>query len=260
MGLARTKNLSNLLVLLISFSCLEFGCAVDTITALQFIKDPEIKISSGGDFKLGFFSPRNSSYRYVGIWYAKLSESHVVWVANRDRPLKTSSGIRTISEDGNLVVLDEEKKIIWSSNVTNSVSNPSAQLLDSENLVLKENNTGSILRESFQHPSDSLLPNMKMITDTITSKNVQLTSWKRPFDPSVGAFFASIYLFNLPEMFIWNDSKPYWRSGPWNSRIFIGIPTMYSLYLDGFSLVDDKEGTFYFTFDFSNKSCYYIVP
>ncbi|KAG2685212.1 hypothetical protein I3760_10G113600 [Carya illinoinensis] len=254
MGLVRTRNLSYLLVLLISLSCLEFGCTIDTITAHQFIKDPEIIISNGGDFKLGFFSPSNSTYRYVGIWYAKVNASYVVWVANRDRPLKTSSGILTISEDGNLVVLDEEKRIIWSSNVTNSVSNPSAQLSDSGNLVLKENNTGSILWESFQHPSDSLLPKMKMITDTITGKNVQLTSWKRPSDPSVGAFFAGIYLFNLPEMFIWNNGKPYWRSGPWNSRKFIGIPTMYSLYLDGFSLVDDKEGTFYLTYDLSNNS------
>ncbi|XP_042946847.1 G-type lectin S-receptor-like serine/threonine-protein kinase At1g11330 isoform X2 [Carya illinoinensis] len=254
MGLVRTRNSSYLLVLFISFSCFEFRCAIDTITAHQFIKDPEIIISNGGDFKLGFFSPTNSTYRYVGIWYAKVSASHVVWVANRDRPLKTSSGILNISEDGNLVILDEEKKIIWSSNVTNSVSNPSAQLSDSGNLVLKENNTGSILWESFQHPSDSLLPKMKMITDTITGKNVQLTSWKRPSDPSVGAFFAGIYLFNLPEMFIWKDSKRHWRSGPWNSRIFIGIPTMYSVYLDGFSLVDDNEGTFYFTYDFSNNS------
>ncbi|XP_042946850.1 G-type lectin S-receptor-like serine/threonine-protein kinase SD1-13 isoform X5 [Carya illinoinensis] len=190
MGLVRTRNSSYLLVLFISFSCFEFRCAIDTITAHQFIKDPEIIISNGGDFKLGFFSPTNSTYRYVGIWYAKVSASHVVWVANRDRPLKTSSGILNISEDGNLVILDEEKKIIWSSNVTNSVSNPSAQLSDSGNLVLKENNTGSILWESFQHPSDSLLPKMKMITDTITGKNVQLTSWKRPSDPSVGAFFA----------------------------------------------------------------------
>ncbi|KAG2685192.1 hypothetical protein I3760_10G113300 [Carya illinoinensis] len=190
MGLVRTRNSSYLLVLFISFSCFEFRCAIDTITAHQFIKDPEIIISNGGDFKLGFFSPTNSTYRYVGIWYAKVSASHVVWVANRDRPLKTSSGILNISEDGNLVILDEEKKIIWSSNVTNSVSNPSAQLSDSGNLVLKENNTGSILWESFQHPSDSLLPKMKMITDTITGKNVQLTSWKRPSDPAVGAFFA----------------------------------------------------------------------
>ncbi|KAF5472071.1 hypothetical protein F2P56_008817 [Juglans regia] len=254
MGLVRTRNLSYLQVLLISLSCLEFGCAIDTITAHQFIKDPEIIISNGGDFKLGFFSSTNSTYRYVGIWYTKVSASHVVWVANRNRPLKTSSGILTISEDGNLVVLDEEKKIIWSSNVPNSVSNPSVQLLDSGNLVMKENNTGSILWESFQYPSDSLLPKMKMIIDIITGKNVQLASWKSPSDPSVGAFFAGIYFFNLPEIFIWKDGQPHWRSGPWNSRLFIGIPTMYSLYLDGFSLVDDKEGTFYFTFDFSNKS------
>ncbi|KAG2685204.1 hypothetical protein I3760_10G113400 [Carya illinoinensis] len=252
-GTCSNHKLVMFLVLLSSF-CLEFGHATDTIAAPNFIKDSETIISNDGEFILGFFSPVNSTYRYVGMWYAKVSASHVVWVANRDRPLKTSSGVLTISEDGNLVVLNEEKKIIWTSNVTNSVSNPSAQLLDSGNLVLKENNTGSILWESFQHPSDSVLPRMKMITDIKTGKNVRLTSWKRHSDPSVGAFFAASYLSNLPEMFIWNDSKPYWRSGPWNSQIFIGTPPMYSVYLNGFSLVDDKEGTFYFTYDISNKS------
>ncbi|KAG2685393.1 hypothetical protein I3760_10G123400 [Carya illinoinensis] len=111
-----------------------------------------------------------------------------------------------------LVVLDGEKKIIWSSNATNSISNRSARLLDTGNLILQENVTGSILWESFQHPTDSLLPKTKIITNVITGKNVQLTSWKSPSDPSVGTFSI------------------------------------------GYSLVDDKEGTFYFSFSFSNKS------
>ncbi|KAB1199487.1 hypothetical protein CJ030_MR0G022780 [Morella rubra] len=102
MALVRETNWSALLVLLSCF-CLEFGSAADTITAAKFIKDRETIISDGGDFKLGFFSPENSTYRYVGIWYAKIPIS-VVWVANRNKPLKNSSGILTISEDGNLVV------------------------------------------------------------------------------------------------------------------------------------------------------------
>ncbi|XP_059437188.1 G-type lectin S-receptor-like serine/threonine-protein kinase At1g11330 [Corylus avellana] len=253
MELVRNTNLSALLVLLSCF-CLQFGSATDTITAAKFINDSETIISNGGDFKLGFFSPPNSTDRYVGIWYAEISVFTVVWVANRNNPLKNSSGILTISEVGNLVVLDGQKKVLWSSNLTNSVVNSSAQLLDSGNLVLQGNTTGTFLWESFQHPSDTFMKNMKISTDVRTGKKVQLTSWKSPSDPSIGNFSAGIEVRNIPEIFIWNDSNTYWRSGPWNGQIFIGIPDMISVYLDGFNLVPDNDGTFYLSFSFSNDS------
>ncbi|XP_035545797.1 G-type lectin S-receptor-like serine/threonine-protein kinase At1g11330 isoform X2 [Juglans regia] len=254
MGLVRSMiNLSYFLVFLSSF-CLEFGHATDTITALNFIKDSETIISNGGRFVLGFFSPTNSTYRYVGIWYRRDSTTRAIWVANRNKPLKTTSGFLTIAEDGNLVVLDGEKTILWSSNVTSSVSNMSARLLDTGNLVLQENNTGLITWESFQHPSDSWLAEMKAGTNATTGKNVRLTSWKSPSDPAVGTFSAGTYSFDLPEAYIWNGSSPHWRSGPWNGMVFIGIPTMNGGYLDGINLVEDKEGSFYFAFDFLNKS------
>ncbi|XP_059436881.1 G-type lectin S-receptor-like serine/threonine-protein kinase At1g11330 [Corylus avellana] len=256
MGLVRNTNLSALLVLLSCFR-LEFGSATDTITAAKFINDSETIISNGGDFKLGFFCPPNSTDRYVGIWYAayaEISAFTVIWVANRNNPLKNSSGILTISEDGNLVVLDGQKKLLWSSNLTNSVGNSSAQLLDSGNLVLRGNTTGTIIWESFQHPSNIMIKNMKISTDVRTGKKVQLTSWKSPSDPSIGNFSAGLEVRNLPEFFIWNGSSTIWRTGPWNSRIFIGVPTKYSSYLEGFSVVDNKEGISYFTFSSSNES------
>jgi hypothetical protein len=168
----------------------------------------------------------------------------VVWVANRNNPLKNSFGILTISEDGNLVVLDGQKKVLWSSNLTNYVVNSSAQLLDSGNLVLQGNTTRTFLWESFQHPSNTFIEKMKISTDVRTGKKVQLRSWKSPSDPSIGNFSAGIDVRNLPKLFIWNGSRLYWRSGPWSSQVFIGIPNMYSVYRDGFTLVDDKEGTF----------------
>ncbi|KAF5475570.1 hypothetical protein F2P56_007364 [Juglans regia] len=253
MKLVQETELFRLLILLACF-CLEFGTAIDTITTTKFINDPETLISNSGEFKLGFFSPTNSTYRYVGIWYAKASASSVIWVANRNKPLKSLSGTLTISEDGNLVVLDEQKKIIWSSHVSGSVFNSSAQLLDSGNLVLQENKTKTIIWESFQHPTDTLVPKMKLSTNVRTSKKVQLTSWTNQSDPSIGTFSVGIDVFNLPELYIWNGSSRYWRSGPWNTRVFIGIPSMNSVFLDGFSLIDDQEGTFYFSFAFSNES------
>ncbi|RVW76134.1 G-type lectin S-receptor-like serine/threonine-protein kinase SD1-13 [Vitis vinifera] len=54
------------------------------------------------------------------------------------------------------------KEIFWSSNVSSAALNSSAQLLDSGNLVLQDKNSGRIMWESFQHPSNSFVQNMKL--------------------------------------------------------------------------------------------------
>ncbi|KAM4101896.1 hypothetical protein ACB094_05G180400 [Castanea mollissima] len=253
--------MSVLLVLLCCF-CLHSGSAIDTITSLQPIKDSDYIISNGSAFKLGFFSPVNSTKRYLEIWYNKKSVLPAQWVANREKPLNYSSGVLTISEDRNLVILDGQKEILWSSNVKNSVANSSAQLLDSGNLVLQESTTGTIVWESFQHPSDTLLQRMKFSTNVRTGEKVQFTSWKSPSDPSTGSFSSGIQpqTQGLVQAFIWKGGSPFWRNGPWNSRSFIGIPEMYSVYYDGFSLLEDQDGTYYFSFSYvANSSIHYVL-
>ncbi|KAL0012597.1 hypothetical protein SO802_007705 [Lithocarpus litseifolius] len=244
--------MSVILLLLFCF-CLDSGSATDIITSSQPIKDHDYIISNGSAFKLGFFSPVNTTNRYLGVWYNNISVFTVVWVANRQKPLMDSSGVLTITKDGVLVVLNGQKEVIWSSSVTNSVPNSSAQLLDSGNLVLKENTTGRVIWESFQFPSNTFLPKMKLSANVRTGKKVQITSWKSPSDPSIGIFSFGIQPLSLRQVFIWKDDSPYWRSGPWNGRIFIGIPDMYSAFLEGFSFVDDQEGNFHLTFNIAGK-------
>ncbi|OMO51100.1 S-locus glycoprotein [Corchorus olitorius] len=244
----------------LSCNCLNFGTALDTISLSKSIKDPEAITSRGDVFTLGFFSLANSTNRYVGIWYSKsIPEESVIWVANRDKPLKDESGVVMISENGNLVVLNGQKEVLWSSNVKVPVASVSAQLLDSGNLVLQDNNSSDGVRlwESFQQPSNAFVPTMKIRTNVRTGERVQLTSWKSPSDPSNGSFSIGLGILSIAQIFIWNNTRPYWRSGPWNGQIFLGIRVQrdYSFFLDGMNLVDDKEGSFYITYAAaSNKS------
>ncbi|KAK4588007.1 hypothetical protein RGQ29_019129 [Quercus rubra] len=198
--------------LLYALCCLflNLGVARDTISSFQSLKDPDYIISNGSAFRLGFFSPVNSTNRYLGIWYNKISVVNyfsVVWVANRERPLKDSSGVLTIYEDGNLVVLNGQEEILWSSNVSNSVPNSSATLLDSGNLVLQRDTTGAI----------------------------------SPSDPSIGRFSSGVIPQNISQGFIWKDGHPYWRTGPWNGQFFTGAQSRVLDYQRGYTLVYDKE-------------------
>ncbi|KAK8312333.1 hypothetical protein V6Z11_D01G033300, partial [Gossypium hirsutum] len=110
-----------------------------------YIRLPSSELDKGRSiFRLGFFSFANSTNRYVGILYNQIPVQTVVWVANRNRALKDSSGVLTISDDGNLVVSNGKAEILWSTNVTNLVPNATtAQLLDSGNLVLNNGDNGN---------------------------------------------------------------------------------------------------------------------
>ncbi|XP_023001213.1 G-type lectin S-receptor-like serine/threonine-protein kinase At1g11300 isoform X1 [Cucurbita maxima] len=238
---------SLLLLLSLTSFCSRFGFAGDMITSANFIKDPATILSNGSVFELGFFSPVNSTRRYVGIWFQKFSPQTIVWVANRDNPVKDTSGIFTISKDGNLVVLDSNNSILWSSNVSSSAirtDNTSAQILDSGNLVLKDSTSGVIIWESFKHPCDKFLTSMKIKTNTRTKEVVGYTSWNTPSDPSTGKFSFLLDVHDLPEAAILNGGDTYWRSGPWSGQSFIGIPEMNSVYLSGYNLaIEDQTYT-----------------
>lgn len=181
-----------------------------------------------------------------------MSESTVVWVANRNNPLTDSSGVLTISENDNLVVLTGQKQVVWSTNVSNIAFNSTAQLLDSGNLVLIDGDNKTVW-ESFQHPCNTLLQDMKLSTNQKTGEKVQATSWKSASDPSFGRFSCGVEPRNVTEVFMWEDNRPYWRSGPWNGQGFIGISRMASFFLNGFRL-EETDGTFDLFFSFANQS------
>ncbi|KAG8379210.1 hypothetical protein BUALT_Bualt07G0064900 [Buddleja alternifolia] len=207
--------------------------AIDTISVNQSIRDPEALVSNGQNFKLGFFSPGNgnNSYRYVGIMY-NLPLMTVIWVANREKPLTDSSGIVEISSDGNIVISNGENEIVWSSNISSPEANSSAQLLDTGNLVLYNSN-GGIIWESFQHASDSVIENMKILTSLSTNERNIPTSWRSSNDPGLGRFSVTIEPLEIPQCFVLKDGYPYWRSGPWNGQVFNGVPGMMSFYKRG---------------------------
>ncbi|KAL0363292.1 UNVERIFIED_CONTAM: G-type lectin S-receptor-like serine/threonine-protein kinase [Sesamum calycinum] len=241
--------LESLLVILL-IPCLVSCLETDTITGSLIIEDPDTIVSSGKVYRLGFFSPGNTTNRYMGIWN-DVSQTSIVWVANRDKPLiNDSSGTITVSEDGNLVLMSQQKEILWSSNVTNSSRNTSAQLLDSGNLVLRDNTNGRLLWESFRHPGDAFLPTMKVTDNVNTGERAVITSWRTLENPDFGSFTAGLQALSIPQIFIWNGSRPHWRSGPWNGLIFTGVTDMYAVYLDGYTVIRQNDGTVVFTRDY----------
>ncbi|MED6131484.1 hypothetical protein PIB30_010237 [Stylosanthes scabra] len=188
-----------------------------------------------------------------------MTKASVIWVANRNQPINdsSSSGLLKISKDGNLVLMNSNNMVLWSTTASNISSNAVAMLLDTGNLVLQENSTGRILWQSFQHPTNGYLQGMELNTDNINGERIKLTSWRSPQDPSIGEFSASLERLNIPEVMIWRGSQPYWRSGPWNGQKFLGISDMRSNFLSGFYLgeenTDNGTSNFYLAYNLSSN-------
>ncbi|WVZ85594.1 hypothetical protein U9M48_032503 [Paspalum notatum var. saurae] len=145
------------------------SAAIDTITPGQALVSSNKLISSNGKFALGFFHAGSKSNNtlnwYLGIWYNKVPNLTQVWVANGDSPLTnlTTSEL-TISDNGNLVILNQAtKSIVWSTKANTTTKNTVAILLNSGNLILRDSaNSSEVLWQSFDYPTDTFLPGAKL--------------------------------------------------------------------------------------------------
>ncbi|KAF8026190.1 hypothetical protein BT93_F2868 [Corymbia citriodora subsp. variegata] len=251
-----TMKLAFLSLLMFSCYCIRFSvvlaAATSTISVGQSLTGSDTLVSSGGAFELGFFSPGNSSYKYLGIWYKKTKERTVVWVGNRDQPLTTSSPALAI--DGANLVIQGGRTTYHVSN--NSVSGSiSATLLDSGNFVLREESSGKTLWQSFDDPLDTFLPGMKLGYNRRTGKVWALTSWKNTMDPSLGDFSLSIDFESPDEFVILKGSEKYWTSGPWDrdSQTFSHVPEMRLNYIFNYSFISNPNEV-YFTYSIYSSS------
>ncbi|XP_031280049.1 G-type lectin S-receptor-like serine/threonine-protein kinase At4g27290 [Pistacia vera] len=247
-----------LFVLLLSLS-LRHAVRAETMNSTRNIRDGEVIVSDDGSFKLGFFSPRNSTYRYFGIWFGDVEEQTAVWVANREDPVKYFSGIFRIWEDGNLVVLDGNSNIHWSSNATFTTNTSVFELLKTGNLVLRNGSESdsddNILWQSFDHPTDNFLADMKFGLNLMTGENQLLTDWRSDNNPAPGKFSLGFDPSGIAQIIIWNRSTTYWRSGIWNGQTFSGVPEMTSFHLYNFNIIKDNDnGKLYSTYSSVNVS------
>ncbi|KAK8498326.1 hypothetical protein V6N12_024989 [Hibiscus sabdariffa] len=236
-----------LIRILLIFILSHFSFAADTITLDHFIQDnnDEVIVSAGNIFALGFFSPATSTTnRYVGIWYYQIPVKTVIWVANRDNPINDASGILRIDARGNLALFQGNQTLpVWSTNISTAGSgNSFAQILDSGNLVLLQNDTGKeLLWQSFGHPTNTWLSHMKIGFNLRTGLNQTYTSWKSPDDPGVGNYTFRMNPGVSPQMVLYKGSVPVWRSGTWTGKMWSGIPEMAQNFLFNDTFVDTDD-------------------
>ncbi|TQD99642.1 hypothetical protein C1H46_014778 [Malus baccata] len=138
--------------------------------------------------------------------------------------------------------------------------NVTASLLDTGNLVLQEFASniafGSVLWQSFDHPTNTLLPGMKLGMNFKTGQNWTLFSWLSDQVPEPGAFKLGVDPGAADQLVIWRRGDVYWTSGVWKNGSFRGSPELTRrVDLFEFTFVSSKEEK-YFSYSVKNISTY----
>ncbi|KAG6721659.1 hypothetical protein I3842_03G123400 [Carya illinoinensis] len=134
-------------------------------------------LSRSGLFAFGFYKQGNGYA--VGIFLAGIPQKTVVWTANRDEPPVSSTATLIFTNNGTLVLQStpEQTPII----IADSLGSTSAAMLDTGNFVL-HNSDQQVVWQSFEHPTDSLLPGQPLLAGT------ELFSSMSETDHSTGIF------------------------------------------------------------------------
>ncbi|KAA8526105.1 hypothetical protein F0562_007795 [Nyssa sinensis] len=188
-------------------------------SSLSVEKPEDVLISPNGAFSAGFHAIGVNVYCFA-IWFAKPSQGDnrtLVWMANRDQPVNGRFSKLSMLKNGNLILTDAGQSIVWATNTVSS-STVQLQLHDNGNLVLQTSGSGSgsgseetvILWQSFDSPTDTLLPNQAL------TRYTKLISSRTQTNHSSG-FYKLFFdddnvlrlVFNGPE-----TSSIYWPD-PW---------------------------------------------
>ncbi|KAG4383882.1 hypothetical protein GLYMA_13G166900v4 [Glycine max] len=164
--------------------------------------------SSSGHFAFGFYSQGDGFA--VGIWLVNVSpaENTIVWTANRDSPPLSSNSTLQLTKTGLLFFQDGRQGQVLLSNFVDVTS--SASMLDSGNFVLYDDTHNTVVWQSFEHPTDTILGGQNL------SINAKLVSSVSNSSHSSGRFFLLMqgdgnlvaYPVNSPE----TGGDAYWAS------------------------------------------------
>nr|BAC41329.1 hypothetical protein [Lotus japonicus] len=177
-----------------------------------------------GTFEAGFFHFENPQHHYFGVWYKSISPRTIVWVANRDAPLRNSTApTLKVTHKGSILIRDGAKGVIWSTNTSRAKEQPFMQLLDSGNLVAKDGDKGeNVIWESFNYPGDTFLAGMKIKSNLAIGPTSYLTSWRNSEDPASGEFSYHIDIRGFPQLVVTKGAAITLRAGPWTGNKFSG--------------------------------------
>ncbi|XBI26248.1 hypothetical protein VPH35_051011 [Triticum aestivum] len=178
LGLSPAKRapLVFLFLLFVDGALFAASATTDTILPGEGISGNETVVSRSGGFELGFFSPGPGIHYFLGVRFRNMCHSPTFWLGNRVVITDLPAASLEIFADS--LCIKQNGASLWCtpSPGGNVSSAAVAVLLDNGNLVVRDQaNSSPVLWQSFDYPSDALLPGARLGFDKDTGKNVSLT-------------------------------------------------------------------------------------
>ncbi|KMT14417.1 hypothetical protein BVRB_4g071960 [Beta vulgaris subsp. vulgaris] len=202
-------------------------------------------LSPSGDFAFGFHQFLNNTHLFLlAIWYAKIPDT-IVWYANDGNPVPQGSTV-TLTADQGLILSDPQGSQLWNSSVVLSGADVISYgfLNDSGNLVLKSSSNNDTVWQSFEHPTDTLLPTQTMETDgTVDSRLSETSFTKGRFQLHLQSDGNLVFNVMDPTTYM-ADIQPYYATGTWKPPsqgkqvIYTNLGHMYVVAANGTKLYD----------------------
>ena len=201
--------------------------------------------TSSGISKLCFFPPYYGSQDNE-FYLAITVQNYAYWTANRDMPIHGPVFL-TIDEHGSMKILSNEGHTtieLYSAEAGSNNKNVSAILLETGNFVLRETNPdGSVKRvlwQSFDYPTDTVIPGMKLGFDRETGHGRSLTSKRSDYSVWSGSFSLGLDP-KTNQLVMWWRREILWSSGKWNNGSFGSLNS--SLYTQDFNFTYFSNGS-----------------
>lgn len=133
------------------------GSSISSVTVIPLLN------STNEHFAWGWVAIPNNEYLLSIVYMPGSSmDAQQVWVTNRNRPVKENALVQ-LDANGELTLKDADGLVVWTSMAASTGATLTLQ--DQGNLVLLTSR-GNVVWQSFDHPSDTLLPGQVIATGT----------------------------------------------------------------------------------------------
>ncbi|KAG6626026.1 G-type lectin S-receptor-like serine/threonine-protein kinase LECRK3 [Carya illinoinensis] len=134
-------------------------------------------LSGSGQFAFGFYE-KDDGFA-IGIWFQKIRQNTVVWTANRDNPPLPRNVTLLLTNDGRLVLEQEQgRKTALTDSLQSASSASSASMLDTGNFVLYDSSS-TIIWRTFDSPTDTILPGQPLLMGNDLISSISETNHSR---------------------------------------------------------------------------------
>ncbi|XP_014521882.1 G-type lectin S-receptor-like serine/threonine-protein kinase At1g67520 isoform X1 [Vigna radiata var. radiata] len=147
--------------------------------------------------------------------YGPKTENWTVWIGNRNQPVDTDSAVLLLNHSGVLKIESNHTEPIILYASPQPSKHTVATLLDTGNFVLQQlhsNGTNTTLWQSFDYPTDTLIPGMKLGVNNLSGHKWSVISWLADSEVSLGAFELE-WEPTKRELIIKRRGKLCWASG-----------------------------------------------